>query len=160
MATKYYYFTGKAQWAKVYPGQEDPEYEQFSIDVALDNWDEFTKSQLQLKVRESGKPNQAGKPYKWFSEEEGVKFVPFRRKVRQLINGETVEFGAPIVLDKDNKPFSQLIGNGSTVTVKVAVYDTRKGKGHRLESVRVEDWVEYKPEEKTSEGGTVPKMPF
>jgi hypothetical protein len=160
MATKYYYFTGKAQWSKVYPGQEDEEYDAFSIDVALDDWDNFTKSGLQLVVRESGKPNKNGNPYKWYTGEDGIKYTSFRRKVHQLINGETVDFGEPKVLDKENHPFNKPIGNGSTVTVKVAVYDTRKGKGHRLETVRVEDWIEYKPEASDNAGGTVPKMPF
>jgi hypothetical protein len=36
-----------------------------------------------------------------------------------------------------------LIGNGSKVKVSVAVYDTVKGKGQRLESIQVLDLIEY-----------------
>jgi hypothetical protein len=71
-----------------------------------------------------------------------------------------VTYTPPEVLDKDNQPFTKLIGNGSTVTCKVIIYDTIKGKGHRLEAVRVDDWVEYVPEGSQSPAGNVPKMPF
>ena len=35
------------------------------------------------------------------------------------------------------------IGNGSEVTIKVAAYSSVKGKGHRLEAVKVENLIPY-----------------
>jgi hypothetical protein len=54
--------------------------------------------------------------------------------------------GPPTVLIKRNDdyvPFSDKIGNGSTVLVKVRVYDTPRGKGHELETVAVETLVPF-----------------
>jgi hypothetical protein len=47
--------------------------------------------------------------------------------------------------DGEEKDFEDptRIGNGSTVTCKISVYDTQLGKGHQLEAVRVEELVEY-----------------
>ncbi len=39
-----------------------------------------------------------------------------------------------------------LIGNGSLVELNVCVFDTKtRGKGHRLEGLRILDLIEYKP---------------
>ncbi|WP_205105296.1 hypothetical protein, partial [Sutterella massiliensis] len=47
------------------------------------------------------------------------------------------------------KPVS--LGNGSEVTVDIAVYDTQKGKGHRVEKITVHNLVEYIRDEKLPE---------
>lgn len=54
------------------------------------------------------------------------------------------ELEAPKVLDKDNKPFPEdkRIGNGSLVEINISVYGDRI-KGHRLNSVKVLELVEY-----------------
>lgn len=142
MATKFYKFTGKCKWAKVYPGQEDEKYGHFGINFYPANVEEFKATGVQLKPRQ---------------DDDGTFFV-LRRQPVKLIKGKLAELGAPVVLDSGNNAFNQPIGNGSTVTVEIAVYDTQKGKGHRLEKVRVDELVVY--EKPNSPEGNTPKIPF
>ena len=149
MATETYFFKGKCKWAKVYPGQEKSQFgDRFSLDFYPEDQEAFKATGVQLHPKE---------------DEDGVKYQ-LRREPQKLIRGELVNFGPPQVFDKANKPFTDAIGNGSTVTVKIAVYDTVKGKGHRLDAVRVEDLVVYKKEDgdgaKAHPKGEVPKLPF
>jgi hypothetical protein len=142
MATKYYYISGPTKWAKVF--KPDDKYNNFQVPLYLNdsNMKLFKEMNLSLKVRE---------------DEDGT-FVTFKRPMTKLIKGEAVTLGAPKVLDSSNQPLDKTIGNGSIVTLKVAVYDTIKGPGHTLESVRVEKLVEYvKPEEGSTLPGTPPK---
>ena len=131
MATKTFFFTGTVKWAKVF--KPDEKFEpQYSLQLFLDDdgWATWKASGLGGKVKE----------------DEDGKYVTFRRKVA----GPSWEpvLGPPKVTSADGKPFEGLIGNGSTLTVKVDVYDTAKGKGHRLEGVRVDELVVYeKPTE-------------
>jgi len=147
MSTQYFYLSGKAKWAKLF--KPDEKYGNFQINVYLDepSLSLFDKLGLQLQKRK---------------DEEGT-YVTFRRAPKKLIKGELVDFGPPKVLDKDNNPSEKLVGNGSEVTIKVATFDTVKGKGHRLDAVRVEKLVEYMPT-KTEEGAaaaaTSPAIPF
>lgn len=54
------------------------------------------------------------------------------------------------------EPF--LIGNGSLVELNVCVFDTKtKGKGHRLEGLRILDLIEYVPQPKEA-GDQAPQM--
>lgn len=134
MATKTYYFEGECEWAKVHEAQKDKKYNRYSINVFLDDpsWERFEESGMQIKTREN---------------KDGRKFVQFHRQHEKLIKGELADFGPPQVFSKGTEPDERLeaeIGNGSHVTVKVVVYDSIKGKGHRLEAVRVNDLVEYK----------------
>ena len=130
MATSTVYLTGVAHWAKL--KTPDEKYNTWSLDLSLDDKgrEAFNKSGLQLETKINEKGN--------------FEYVRLRRPVSRLIKGELVKFNPPTLLDKDSKPFDDLVGNGSKVTCKVVFYDTVKGKGHRLESVRVEDLVEYK----------------
>jgi hypothetical protein len=142
MATRYVYLNGKTKWAKV--RKPDEKYQNFQVPLYMDkkNLEAFDSLGLQLTKKE---------------DEEGT-YVTFRRPVSKLIKNELVNFGPPKVLNADNSEFDGLIGNGSDVTIKVAVYDTLKGKGHRLESVRVEKLVEYvKPQEATTLLGGAPE---
>lgn len=127
MATKIIYLTGKAKWAKV--RTPDEKYDNFTIDLfpTKESWGEFKASGMEVRPKRS---------------EEG-EYITLRRPNNKLIKGEIVTFGPPKVLNPDESVFEGLIGNGSTVTLKVAVYDTMKGKGHRLEAVRVDDLVVY-----------------
>lgn len=131
MASKTHFFTGKAYWAKL--EEPDQKYKYWGINVSLDDVskEEFKKSGLQMETRVDKK--------------DGFEFVTFRRPVKKLIKDELVDFEKPIIVDKDNNVMTDrpLIGNGSSVTVKVLVYDSIKGKGHRLEGVRINDLVEY-----------------
>lgn len=151
MATKYVYLSGRTKWAKV--RKPDEKYQNFQVPLYMDEktLEVFDSLGLQLTKKE---------------DTEGT-YVTFRRPVSKVIKNELVNFGPPKVLKPDNSEFNGLIGNGSEVTIKVAVYDTMKGKGHRLESVRVEKLVEYvgPPEATPLPGGAPeatgrPSLPF
>lgn len=129
MASKTWYLSGTCKWAKVV--EPDKKYNKYSIDLFMDadNWDKFKKSGAQLKIRDT---------------DSGEQFVTFSRPVATLgRDGKLREHGAPLVLNSAGEPIKDLVGNGSKVTVKLDVYDTPKGKGTRLEAVRVEDLVEF-----------------
>lgn len=86
--------------------------------------------------------------------DEDGKYVTFSRPVQKQIKDETVELTPPWVLEvKDGEEVDfedpTRLGNGSTVTCKVAVYDTQLGKGHTLEAVRVDELVEFKKDDTT-----------
>ncbi len=127
MSTKYLYFSGIIKWAKV--RKPDEKYQNYTINLYLDSKSKETFDDSGLSLG--------------FKNDEDGEFITFRRPDAKLIKQELVHFGPPTVLGPDNKPFDGLIGNGSKVTAKVAVYDTIKGKGHRLEIVRVDDLVVY-----------------
>jgi len=131
MATKTYFWDGTVNWAKVYENQIDPKYKRWSVDFYpdKDTWPSVEESEVQCAVRES----------------ESGKFIKLGRRQSMLIKGEAVTFGPPAVFDDQGEPVTALIGNGSHVTVKVDVYDSAKGKGHRLQAVRVNKLVEYIP---------------
>lgn len=123
MSTKQHYFTGNAKWAKVYT--PDSEYNNYSINVELDanSLKEFDASGIRVRPKAD--------------KEDGKMYYRFRR---------SAEDDLPLVVDKQGEKFSQPIGNGSKVTVRVESYDTKRhGKGHRLMAVRVDDWVKYDP---------------
>lgn len=136
MATTYHQLRGKAEWAKVYPGQIDREFESpekggnWSIVVEFDN-DEFAKYKaLGTKARPKGNK------------------VSFRRYERSSFSEQ---LGSPQVTLPEGVKEGKLIGNGSDVTVGFEVYDYvyqgRPGKGVRLTDVTVNTLVEYvKPE--------------
>jgi hypothetical protein len=145
MATEFYKFEGKAKWAKIY------EPEEFRGSV---NW----------KIDQIARRKKAGLQSKVYEDEDGT-YVCFKRPKTKLIKNVLNEFSGPKILDVDGNTLvsyhkSQdgskwervgnpvLIGNGSTVEVEVAVYDTQMGKGQRLESIRIIDLIEYK-----SDGG-------
>lgn len=136
MATQFFYLEASAiNWAKV----QEPvlkygsktEYE-WSLDAVLnpDSVDAFKAS----KSRKTLKDNNT---------------VKFNRDTEYLNKeGGTVKVDGPIVLLRnketgDNDPYTGLIGNGSKGIVKISVYDTRMGKGTRLEGVVVTELVPY-----------------
>lgn len=148
MATKIIYLSGSAKWAKV--RTPDEKYDNYTIDLypTKDAWGEFKASGMEVRPKRDDK---------------GVEFITLRRPNRKLIKGELVEFGPPKVLNPDETVFEGLIGNGSEVTVRVAVYDTQKGKGHRLEAVRVDTLIPYEGAGSTvfpkAPGAPTPKAP-
>jgi len=132
MSSETLYLTGEVYWAKL--KKPDEKYNNFTIDFYPNevSADKIKGSGLQVQEKEG---------------ESGRFFYKFRRPVSKIIKNELVKFGPPSVLDKENKPFEGIVGNGSEVTIKLTVFDTIKGKGHRLEAVRVERLVEYSPED-------------
>ena len=147
MTTQLLEVTGIAQWAKVYPHNKDKNEDfhgpggAYTIDVLLDKeeLDKVTASGCRVKPRLT---------------EEGIT-IKFKRKETH-VGGIDALGGAPRVVDEEGNDFTNLIGNGSKVTVFASVYDTKMGKGTRLEAVQVLDLVEFETEEGTS--GV--KLPF
>jgi hypothetical protein len=127
MATEFLYFRGKSKWAQLVT--PDKEYDNFKINVYLDDASRalFKESGLQLEPK---------------TDEDG-EYVVFRRKNYQQIKKDLVHWGAPKVIDREGAPVSELIGNGSEVVVKVQAYDSKKGKGHRLDTVQVLELIPY-----------------
>lgn len=135
--SKIYKFAGKCKWAKVH--KVDPKYQQYTIDVYLDepSMALYKQSGCQMKIKEN----------------EDGEFVTFRRAHQQLIKQDLVEFGKPTVIDREGKTITENVGNGSDVVVKVEVYDSQKGKGHRLEAVCVLDLVPFGEKEEIAPEG-------
>lgn len=130
MASKIYYFSGTAHWAKLH--KPDAKYKNYTIDLHMDEGElaRYEKSGASGEIRD----------------DEGLKtkYVRFRRPHSKIIKDEAVIFGPPEVLASDNTEWTGgPLGNGSKVTVKVTVFDTIKGKGCRLDGVRVEEFEPY-----------------
>lgn len=137
MAAKIYFFSGQAMWAKIYEYNRDEylENEFTTIDVFLDKESigRFKESGSRLTLRDNG----------------SGEFVKFRRMWVNELNSDWG--GVPEVVDVDGNTMTDLIGNGSMVTVKVCIYDSRAGKGTRLEGVRVDELVEYQSDGEVGE---------
>ncbi len=149
MSTQYFTFSGTLKWAKVY--KPDPKYDNFTVDLYMDeeSWDRFNKTGLSLSPRE----------------DMDGKYIRFRRPNKKLIKNEVAEFGPPEVIyvqgfnPQDYGGGHPLIGNGSKGEISIVVYDTIKGKGHRLNRVTVTDLIPYnRPSEDIQKplGGDIP----
>jgi len=139
---------GIASWAKVYEENRDKNEDfhgeggAYTVDVLLEKeeLDKLTKSGSRLKPK---------------IVDEGIS-IRFKRKHIHPAGIEELG-GPPKVVGPDKEPIDCLIGNGSKVKVYVSVYDTKMGKGTRLEGMQVTDLIEYESE--SGEGGGV-KLPF
>lgn len=137
MATNQIYLSGIVKWAKVY--KPDDKYHNYSVNLALDqdSQKEFDGSGLRLRPKKD--------------DQDGIEYVRFRR-------GE--EDGPPIVVDSQGEKLTALIGNGSKVTIRVEVYDTKSyGKGHRLMAVRVDDLIVFERKDTDESGKPTMKLP-
>lgn len=152
MATNTYTFSGEARWAKVH--KPDQKYNKYSIEVKLD------EPSVAL-YKQAGCMGRASK--------DGAGYYTFRRDPNGKVwkDDKQVPAGPPLVIDPTGKVVTDLIGNGSKVTIKVVVYDYDnsfgKGKGTRLEAVCVDELIEYSKEVKTAEpAGTTnkPRIPW
>ena len=118
-------FSGPCKWARLQ--NADPKYNKYNISVGLDA--KQLKELQALKVRNGFK-----------LDDNGLFYVSFNRKESD---------GKPDVVDADGNPVTDLIGNGSEVTVKADVYTwTRDGAtqaGIKLVAVRVDKLVKYEP---------------
>ena len=141
MATRKVILTGIAEWAKVFEDNRDLKgfegaYEEFdgacTIDMILDkeNMDRLIAS----KSMKKGSPDAEGRGTR-------VRFV------RKFNTGRDWDSGSPVVLKSDGTKWDMdvdgLIGNGSTVTVTLSVYDTSRKSivGTRLDRVKVLEHV-------------------
>ena len=127
MASSYFYLTGKAKWAKLF--KPDDKYKNWQIQVYMDD--------ASMKIYDESGMTMAKK------QDDDGEFVTFRRPEAKVIKDELVKFNPPEVIDANGEKLEQLVGNGSDVTIKVIVYDTMKGKGHRLEAVKVNKLIPY-----------------
>lgn len=167
--TQYLEFEGKVAWAQVYEpdnafGATNWKLNLFPKD---DNeWARIKAAGIQKRQQENNDPSKG----------PTGKFIQFTRPANKVIKGNMVCFTGPIITNHDDavivdyidaetekrifsydpndknkvvrrgKPIA--IGNGSDVKIRVAVYDTLKGKGQRLEAVKVLNLVEYVREER------------
>lgn len=161
-------FEGKIAYAQVYEpdnafGASNWKLNLFPKDEA--EWNRIKESGIQKKIQENNDPNKG----------PTGKYIQFTRPAFKVIKGKMINFSGPIVMTEEGvvvdyvstetekriysfdaddkskvvrrgKPI--LIGNGSDVRVRVAVYDTQKGKGQRLESVTVLNLIEYVRQER------------
>jgi hypothetical protein len=141
MATKYYIFKGKASWHHLVKPDQAFGAERWSLNLVMN--EEEVK-----RLADTGCMLQ---PKEVKDSDSGEKYVQFRRPVEKKIKGEMVYFDPPEVYDADGEAFEEVIGHDSELEVKVAIYDTIKGKGHRLESVKVVSHIPYTPSESSGE---------
>jgi len=140
------YLQGKILWANsVF--NKDTKFDEDGVwkaTVALDDpsLDVLSNSGLRLQVKET----------------EDGNVVNFRRKCVSVFKGERVTMDPIDVVDADGNKLTGGIGNGSDVTVKVEVYTSKFGMGHRLEAVRVDTLIPYEGEnnEVVSADGVTP----
>ncbi len=138
MATKYVDIKGKCKWAKVW--KPDNKYAKFSIDICPDAESKEVIKSLGIKNGFKADPS-------------GDEYITFRRDPSHTIfrGEERVPAGKPDVLGVD--PDTD-IGNGSDVTIRIAVYsyDNKfgKGVGTRLEKVKVDNLVKFDRGSETS----------
>jgi hypothetical protein len=139
-----YSVKGKARFAKLFERNKDNNVDfhgeggAYTIDVMLEKeeLDKVTKSGSRLKPRLS---------------DDGLS-IKFKRK---NINEAIPAFGGkPKVVDKDDQPWDDTVsvGNDSEVEVWFTTYDTKMGKGTRLEAVKVLELVEWEGDGPREEG--------
>lgn len=124
-----YFFSGTVKWA----GKKLGKYDKYTYDVYLDKPSLAVFKESGIRV--SPKEDNDGNTFYKLS----------RNKDLTKKDGTVIDLGPPPFLNADGSEYDGLIGNGSKVTVKVAVYDTGAGKGHRVEAIRVDELVEYVP---------------
>ena len=131
MATTYKKLQGIAYWAKLQSPDTKFEPHKYKICLYLndDNMAAFKASGMGLHPK---------------TDDKGT-FITLSRPLSKEFAGKTEVFGPPEVIAPDGTAFEGLIGNGSHVECTVVVYDTSKGKGHRLQRVKILDLVEYIP---------------
>lgn len=136
MASKFHFLTGYAAWCKA--DKPDDRYGNYTMDLFLDEGGraEFDASGMrsEIKVADSDKLPE---------ELQGREFIKIRRDPDKLFEGMDEKPKKLIMENGEYVPFDKKIGNGSFVTVKVCVYDSQRGKGHRWEAVAVETLVPF-----------------
>lgn len=166
MTTQTLKMRGKVYWAKVYAPDVAFGSSNYKIDF-YPNDDEEMQKFKDAGIQKTVKENENGK------------YFQLVRPDFKLLKGEIITFTSPVIEDKDGKTVVDhvntdtgnrvysfnakekdkvirrgnpiLLGNGSEVEVRVAVYDTAKGKGHRLEAIKILDLIEYQTDQKAPE---------
>jgi hypothetical protein len=157
----YLYFTGIAEWAQV---KRPNKFGNWSLNLYVDKPTRKMYKDAGLR----GTPKEGNEDYG-----DGM-YLTFRRPVQRRWKNEVVDLTPPKVLMADGTEFDGLIGNGSKVTVKVEVYEFGAGvgedgkpygagKGSRLDTIRIDELVEYvRPEnnDNAEAGQQVAGLPF
>lgn len=150
MATKTIELHGTLEWAKLFEGNRDNgEFDietdgATTVDLIMD--DETFKAMKDAGVRKQGKPDPEGR---------GTR-VKFKRPWKDQFDREWAA-GPPKVFTPSGDAWSDedgMIGNGSIGVVFLDVYDTKMGKGCRLNGVQVIDHVVF---EADGGGGVKPR---
>ncbi len=127
---------GKVQWAKV---KNPNKFGRWSIDV-------YPDSESMEKVRKL-KEDPAIK--NTLKKDDNGEYITFSRDTQKLMRGKMVTFTPPIILDKNNAPSTDSIGNGSDCDVTLEVYGwpaapgRAAGRAARLHAVKVWDLVPF-----------------
>jgi len=162
MASKWISVKGIVKWTKVY--EPDVFSGASNWKVNFSPFDALEKK----KISDSGIQLE----YK-MDEADGLEYIRLRRPDKKVFSDEVTFFSPPEINGKVSVQYQDEngdrirqykkgqkvnrvgdpveIGNGSTVIANICVYDTVKGKGHRLEGLTVLDLVEYKREEEQKE---------
>lgn len=157
MATRYLSLRGQIKWAKVYEPDAFMGAENYKLSFYPgneDEWAKFKATGLELQPKE---------------DTDGVsgKYITLRRPTKKLIKDDLIVFTPPKITGEVNVSYQDEngtevrqynkadkvkvnrvgepteLGNGTEVIVNFSYYDTIKGKGHRLENIRVLKLVEY-----------------
>lgn len=163
MTTKIFNIPGKAYWASLNVPKDEFGTPRYTMNLAPTQvgWGEFEKSGLQLQRRDP-----ADNPEKYSKGAGGEVYVTLRRDAEKTIKGDLVHFPAPMIYDEKGELLRRVIdangqtvysykegdhvetegrapgiGNGSDVIVRIAVYQTERGAGHRLEAIRIMNLV-------------------
>lgn len=166
--TKYVKIPGKASWHHIYKPDDYANAETYKFSLVVN---QATKELIQ-KYDLQGEFKQ---------HESGDEVYTFRRPAEKVILKKFVSFAPPTIYNKDGsvlcaykyngevvqsvdqsvswdkfEPTGEqpLIGHGSDVVLDVCVYDTFKGKGARLQSVKLIDLIEYVPQSDVPEAQT------
>lgn len=138
MSTEKVFFQGKAKWARLVTPDTKFGDAKWSVVLYL-NAESLSKFNLMKK--EKGLKNRVNR-------DDDGDFVTFSRKTQKLIRGQLTPFAPPQIVDKEDKPFYDPIGNGSDITVKCDLYsynapDKTKGYALRLAGVRIDHHIPF-----------------
>jgi hypothetical protein len=121
---------GIAHWAKVQQPAEN--YDRTGYEWTID---------VEVTEEEASKAEEQGLR---IIDKDGVLFVKIKQKVEKKDGGSNK---APIVVDANNMPTQDLIGNGSQVRVQYRTYEwtfgRKKGTSAALQAVQIVELVAY-----------------
>lgn len=127
-----YFFSGTVKWTSKKLNDKFPPGK-YTTDLYMD--DDSLAVFKTSGIRVSPKTDPDGETFYKLS----------RAKEINKKDGTIVDLGPFKFLNPDGTEYTGLVGNGSKVTVKVEVYDTGAGKGHRVDAIRIDDLVTYAP---------------
>lgn len=141
--TENVYLSGKCKWCK---SQEPNQFGDYKVDLFPDS--ESLNKLMELKAR--GLKNVLK------NTEDGPS-MSFKRPTRKTMRNQVINFGPPVVVDKEGSPTLQAVGNGSDVTIKLLIYPYKvpgigtPGIGARWESLRIDNLVPFSNQQFTVE---------